>query len=68
MQGAALGMLLMVLTTGSSRQFSQFESCAATFQFNKLNVSKCDVSQQITVVDGRYMLDIVVGERVEFII
>ena len=31
-------------------------------------VSKCDVSQQITVVDGRYMLDIVVGERVEFII
>jgi len=31
-------------------------------------VSKCDVSQQITAVDGRYMLDIVVGERVEFII
>jgi len=37
MQGAALGMLLMVLTSGSSRQFSQFGSCAATFQFNKLN-------------------------------
>ena len=33
-----------------------------------LHISKCDVSQQITVVDGRYMLDIVVGERVEFII
>ena len=31
-------------------------------------LSKCDVSQQITAVDGRYMLDIVVGERVEFII
>jgi len=33
-----------------------------------IQISKCDVSQQITVVDGRYMLDIVVGERVEFII
>ena len=32
-------------------------------------ISKCDVSQQITAVDGRYMLDIlVVGKRVEFII
>ena len=33
-----------------------------------LQISKCDVSQQITTVDGRYMLDIVVGKHVEFII
>jgi len=37
MQGAALAILLIVLTSGSSRQFSQLDSCAATFQFNKLN-------------------------------
>ena len=31
-------------------------------------ISKCDVSRQITAVDGHYMLDIVVRKRVEFII